>query len=231
MGNFPTQPPPELYKYSPNLPHIHLSKVSLHLFHNIQLSLFLLFLIKSRFVLTLIYLSIYLYVYVSGLQCTHLRTMDEWYDLNFKDEGWACFSTLAHFVYSTPLLHLIFIISLHDLNCSLNLLICVLQAVVHLLSFKYTDIIHGVELSTKVCTKDLRRRRWNILPLVKCWIWIAQGSKGWWWKACSAASWLRPPSLCWLQQNWLCSSRSVNPRAFYVLFLIRTLFLFLFLFL
>uniref|UniRef100_F6H8X1 Uncharacterized protein n=1 Tax=Vitis vinifera TaxID=29760 RepID=F6H8X1_VITVI len=26
MGNFPTQPPPELYKYSPNLPHIHLSK-------------------------------------------------------------------------------------------------------------------------------------------------------------------------------------------------------------
>ncbi|CBI23799.3 unnamed protein product, partial [Vitis vinifera] len=48
MGNFPTQPPPELYKYSPNLPHIHLSKVSLHLFHNIQISLFLLFLIKSR---------------------------------------------------------------------------------------------------------------------------------------------------------------------------------------
>ena len=102
---------------------------------------------------------------------------------------------------------MVFIISLHDLNYSLNLLICVLQAVVHLLSFKYTDIIHGVELSTKVCTKDLRRRRWNILQLVKCWIWIAQGSKGWWWKACSSASWLRSPLLCW-HKLFLCVQKS-----------------------
>ncbi|CBI23802.3 unnamed protein product, partial [Vitis vinifera] len=51
---------------------------------------------------------------------------------------------------------------------SLSIVSHKIKAVVHLLSFKYTDIIHGVELSTKVCTKDLRRRRWNILPLVKC---------------------------------------------------------------
>ena len=64
MDNSPTQPPSKFYKYSPSLPHIHLSKVSLHLFHNIQLSPFLLFLIESRFVLTLIYLSIYPYMYM-----------------------------------------------------------------------------------------------------------------------------------------------------------------------